>query len=93
MKHSKLIFTIVFILCYAISFSAEANHFVGINVMGGFPQKEFKNNADNGWGGSAGYAYGFGGNMPVKFLISPALALAYNPLASRFSHSVSDAET
>jgi len=41
--------------------------------MGTFAQKEFKDNVDNGYGISGGYAYGFGGNAPIDLLLGGEL--------------------
>ncbi len=62
---------VAFISAVAMLNSAEtlfADHRAEINLLGAFPQGEFKDQIDAGFGLSGGYTYGFGGSQsPVSF--------------------------
>lgn len=74
MKRSSLLMVCALTgLFLASGHQTAADHFGSINFIGAFAQKEFKDNVDNGYGVSGGYAYGFGGNSPVNLLLGGEL--------------------
>jgi len=46
-----------------------AQHRAEINLLGAFPQGEFMDKIDNGFGISGGYTYGFGNVSPIKLRV------------------------
>ncbi len=54
--------------CLFTSFS-YAQHQAEVNLMGAFPQGEFKDKIDNGFGISGGYTYGFGNVSPIRLRV------------------------
>ena len=46
-----------------------AQHQAEVNLMGAFPQGEFKDKIDNGFGITGGYTYGFGNVSPIRLRV------------------------
>ena len=60
MRRMSAVVPAVLLLSMLVSGAARADNYVNVNLMGVFAQDDFRDNIDNGFGLTGGYAYGFG---------------------------------